>query len=339
MRSLSIIALMITLTACGGNSTAGSETRTPDADERSAETQTPEFDGEAARELVAMQLAPGPRVPGSEAHRATADTLIAILRDLGCSPHTQDASATLPDGTTIPIHNILASLHPEKTRRVLLLAHYDTRPVADQDPDESRRHTPIPGANDGASGVAVIVQLIKHLSAIPKDSLPVGVDILLTDAEDSGQTAPEGADMQTVRHYEDSWALGAQHFAAGTYPFSHAPMFAILLDMVGAPGATFTPEYYSLQSAPRAVELVRRAATACGHASTFPPATANAPAINDDHLPLIRAGIPSIDIIHTTPDGFPPTWHTVADNLDAISTATLQAVGQTLYQLITITLK
>lgn len=287
------------------------------------------FCADSAYAYVAEQVAFGPRVPGSPEHRACADRLVQRLKDFGADTVMEfNSEATAWDGTRLPVRNIFARFDPEKASRILLLAHYDTRPWADQDPDPANRHTPIDGANDGASGVGVLLEVAR---CIGTDRPDVGVDILLVDAEDYGAHAEAGIDDAS-----DSWCLGSQHFASHLpYPADKLPRYGILLDMVGGSDARFNREYFSTRYARQATGRVWATAESLGLSSRFvqPPGGA----ITDDHMPLIEAGIPTTDIIEcnsASTGNFPPTWHTLNDNLENIDPAALGDTGRTLLQVI-----
>lgn len=287
------------------------------------------FDADSAMAYVAAQTAFGPRVPGSEAHARCADWLEGRLKAAGCEVTRQHGTVTDMEGKTQPIDNIIARFNPQASNRILLLAHYDTRPWADADPDAANHDKPIDGANDGASGVAVILEVVRQLKAA---NAQVGVDVLFTDLEDSGMSAPDDADEATQKRYDATWCRGTQYFVANM-PFeaSNAPRAAILLDMVGGRDAVFAQEYFSMNAAPALMRAVWQAARQAGYGDRFVERIGGA--VNDDHQPLIDAGIPAIDIIeigHPATGSFNPTWHTLDDNLSNIDPGTLRAVGATL---------
>ena len=203
------------------------------------------------------------------------------------------------------------------------MAHWDSRPWADNDPDEANHTKPVMGANDGASGVGVLLEVARQLSINRPE---IGVDILLVDAEDSGTS-----------DNEESWGLGAQYWAQHPHVNPYKPMFGILLDMVGGEGASFYKEGMSKQYANAIVNKVWAAAKTAGYGSYFPDGDGGA--VTDDHIPLNqKAGIPTIDIIPYYPDctasSFGPTWHTVSDTMEHIDKNTLLAVGQTVLQVL-----
>lgn len=308
-----IVALM---TACGNTKVvsgdaAGSDTVTAVAE------QNP-FDAAGAFELTRQQCDFGPRVPGTPAHEKCAEWLISTLQASCDTVLVQTASVQSARSGKVGIKNIIGVINPEASKRLLLLAHWDTRPWADNDPDPSNHNKPVVGANDGASGVGVLLQLARQLKA---NGTTLGVDILLVDAEDMG-----------VDDNEESWALGTQYWASHPHVQGYKALFGILLDMVGSADATFTREYYSMQYAQGFGDLVWR------HAAGSHFINAQGGAVTDDHVFINRAGIPCIDIIDMRSDsetGFCPEWHTVGDTMDAISATTLGEVGQTLLNVIT----
>ncbi len=302
--------------ACSCSKSASQTSTSPSA----ATVETPAFSADSAFAYVARQVAFGPRIPGSEARKVCADWLADQLRRSG-------ADSVILQQTDLegfgPMTNILGRFNTSNPDRVLLLAHWDSRPTADEESDPAKRALPIDGANDGASGVGVLLELARLMSLqAPK----VGVDILLVDAEDSGN---EGDD--------DSWARGAQYFAENM-PYGASeplPRYAVLLDMVGGQNAKFPREIFSNANARPIVDKIWKLAKEHGLASRFPDRIGGA--INDDHLPLLRAGIPAVDIIETNnpqTGSFNPTWHTLNDNIDNIDKETLGDVGRLMTLLI-----
>ena len=313
--TLLYIAMAVMMTACGSNGATTSEAASNDTVKTTASRRS--FDGNLAYELTRQQCDFGPRVPGSPAHAKCAQWLMSTLQASCDTVILQTGTVQTATEGKIGIKNIIGVINPEASRRLLLLAHWDTRPWADNDPDPANHNKPVMGANDGASGVGVLLQLAKELKA---GGTTLGVDILLVDAEDMG-----------VNDDEDSWGLGTQYWAEHPHVEGYKPLFGILLDMVGASDATFTREYYSMQNARGFVELVWKNA-AGGHFIN-----AQGGAVTDDHIFVNRAGIPCIDIIDMrsdSPTGFNPVWHTVKDTMDGIDAATLAEVGQTLLNVI-----
>lgn len=316
-----VAGLAVVATACGGNRGASAETPVTSESEKSSVT----FDADSAYAYVAQQVSYGSRVPGSAASAACADWLEGKLREFGAERiNVQHAQIKAYNGDALNIRNISASVNPSAAKRVLLLAHWDSRPWADHDPDPAMRSKPIDGANDGASGVGVILEIVRQLQA---KSPNIGVDVLFVDAEDYGRREGDGEDSEN----EDSWALGTQYWVANPTIPLESISYAVLLDMVGGKDAVFPREYFSQQGAPYIVDEVWKAGSRAGHSSRFVNELGGA--VIDDHVYLLRAGVPAIDIIESVnpkTGSFNPTWHTHADNIDNIDKETLRAVGETL---------
>lgn len=285
------------------------------------------FDADSAYSYVSRQVAFGPRVPGTEAAEACASYLESELVRHGAEMvRAQTGVVTAFNGDRLPIKNIMGSFRPESRDRILLLAHYDSRPWADADDREENRLHPIPGANDGASGVGVILEMARHLG---KRLPEIGVDILFVDAEDYGQSSG-------FSNHDESWALGTQYWTRNLpYASDSLPRYAILLDMVGGMDAKFHREYFSNQAAPGIVDKVWSMASRSGYGNRF--VNIDGGAVMDDHVYVNRAGIPAIDIIESKNDitkSFNPTWHTASDDMDHIDKTTMKAVGQTVLNVI-----
>ncbi len=294
----------------------------------------PAFDADSAYAFVKSQCDFGPRAMNTAAHDRCAAWIIGKFKQYGCTVKTQNADLKGYDGTVLKSCNIIASTHPEATTRILICAHWDSRPWADNDPDSTKWRTPIIAANDGASGVGAMIELARLIQANPlphQENTPIGIDFVCFDAEDWG--TPQWADTEDD---PASWALGAQHWA-GNLPQGYEARYGILLDMVGGQGARFYREGMSMQYAPEIVKKVWKAARQAGYGSFFPKQDGGM--ITDDHVPVNQtAKIPTIDIIPYYPQceqsSFGPTWHTVADDMDHIDRNTLKAVGQTLVQVL-----
>lgn len=307
----------------------------PEALEEAAERLNPvgpSFNADSAYAFTKAQCDFGSRAMNTEGHERCAQWIIGKFKAYGCEVTTQKADLTGYDGTTLHATNILARHNPHATTRILLCAHWDSRPWADNDPDSTNWRKPILAANDAASGVAVMLELARLLQANALPMTTLGIDFVCFDAEDWG--TPQWADNQEGS--SDSWALGAQYFSRNL-PEGYEARYGILLDMVGGSGAQFYQEGISMQYAPDVVKKVWRAARQAGYASFFPKQPGGM--VTDDHLPLNRnAGIATIDIIPYYPDcaqsSFGPTWHTMADNMQTIDRNTLKAVGQTIVQVI-----
>lgn len=326
MKILCLICGLLAVVSCKSN---GSQTAVP-AETAPSVAAPVTADADSLYAFVEAQTSLGPRTPGSDAHGVLRSFIAERLRLSGADTVTvQKAPVTLFDGSKQTAYNILGRYNPSATQRILLLAHYDTRPWADRDPDESNRTKPISGANDGASGVASLLEIARLLGTQRPDSL--GVDLLFVDVEDSG-TPDDGQTEDS----ENSWALGVQEWVKDMpYSFSDMPRFAILLDMVGGRDARFHREYFSQRDARAVVDRVWSIARESGLGDRFVNEIGGA--IIDDHLHLNTAGIPCIDIIESmNPEthSFNPTWHTMADNIDNIDRNTLRDVTQVVLNVI-----
>ena len=288
------------------------------------------FSADSAYAFCAAQCQYGPRIMNSEAHEQCGQWIVRQFQQYGYDVELQKADLKGYDGTILKSTNIIAHSPKSEKPRVLICAHWDSRPWADNDPDSANWYKPVMAANDGASGVAVMLEIARLLQK--NDSANVAVDFICFDAED--WDIPQWENDGDA----DSWALGAQYWAdhceksvAASY------QYGILLDMVGGQSARFYREYFSMRYARSIVEKVWQAASAAGYGSYFPQKDVGG--VTDDHLPVNeKAGIPCIDIINHYPDceqsNFGPTWHTVSDDMQHIDKNTLQAVGQTLIQLL-----
>jgi len=273
----------------------------------------PAFDGENAYKYLLKQCDFGPRNPGSQGYVKCRDYLIRTLGLFADQVSTQSFMLSFePPPTTVSATNIIARFQPEKEERILLCAHWDTRPWADQDPDPKNHNKPILGANDGASGVAVLLQIATILH---KQKPPVGVDIVLFDGEDVGHSGSER-----------SYARGSAAFAS-ELGGSFRPKFGILLDMIGDADLKIYQEAYSAQYAPSVVKKVWDKAALLAIDEFVPQVMY---AVFDDHIPLLEVGIPCIDLI----DFDYPYWHTLEDTPDKCSAESLEKIGRLLVALI-----
>lgn len=313
--AISIAAAAI-LVACSNGNRHATETAAP------ATPPAVTFSADSAYSYVAAQAAFGPRVPGTAAHTACVDYLTAKMRQLGAQVEVQEGTGTAYDGSAQAVRNIVASYRPDRVRRILLCAHYDSRPWADHDKDEAKRDTPISGANDGASGVGVLMEIGRQLQARQPN---VGVDIIFFDAEDGG--TPDH--VKTRDYRPDTWCVGSQMWGKGQGRDAQH-LFGILLDMVGDSSAVFPIELFSKGSAPDVVEKVWGMAEATGHADRF--VRSEGSYITDDHYYINKlTSVPTIDIIHydvQNEKGFCDTWHTQDDTMARISRESLAAVGE-----------
>ncbi|WP_282918712.1 M28 family peptidase, partial [Porphyromonas macacae] len=244
--------------------------------------------------------------------------LIDKMASLGLRVIPQETTVTAHDGKKLDITNIIGSFNPEREDRILLLAHWDTRPIADYDPNESLRNKPILGADDGGSGVAVLLEVARQLQMA---NTSLGIDFLFADAEDYG-----------VSNDEDSWCLGSTYWSKNPHIPNYKADLGILLDMVGAKEAKFRWETFSKIHAPYLLTTIWDIASRLGYSHLF--IQADGAALTDDHVPVIKnLGIPTINIVNYDPNrlnGFGGHWHTHKDDLENIDPAVLQAVGHTL---------
>lgn len=273
----------------------------------------PAFNRDSALAYVVRQVEFGPRNPGSPGHAACKDWIVGKLRQFGADVEEQDFTADLYTGFSYAATNIIGRINPGQARRIVLAAHWDTRYIAERDADTGRRQEPIAGADDGASGVAVLLEIARTIQANPVN---LGVDLVFFDAEDQGDN--NGA--------SETWCLGAQHWARNLGPQNRA-QYGILLDMVGAKGATFPREGFSVNYANAVVEKVWSLAQSMGYGHYF--VNERIGSLIDDHLFVNQlAGIPMIDIIHHSGQSFGRHWHTHDDDISIIDRNTLRAVGQ-----------
>jgi glutaminyl-peptide cyclotransferase len=287
----------------------------------------PTFNEDSAYSFIEKQVGFGARVPNTLAHEKCADYLISKLQSYHFQVITQKFEAKAYDGTVLKSTNIIASIKPQAKKRILLAAHWDSRPFADQ--DSTRKNEPILGANDGGSGVGVLLEVARLLQA-DTAKLNIGIDIIFFDSEDYGQRQ----DQTQTEYVKDAWCLGAQYWAKNKHLPAYSAFYGVLLDMVGAKGAVFYQEENSMKFAPSIVQKLWSIGHQLGYKSYF--SFQNCGNITDDHLYVNeQAGIPMVDIIQYHPtEGFGDFWHTHQDNMQVIDKKTLKAVGQTLVQLL-----
>lgn len=309
------------LVACNGNK-----------DEHSSETDTekkpsltiavPDFNADSAYHFIDAQVAFGPRPNNTPAHDKVAEYLVNKLKEYTEHVETQHGTVKAYNGTPLRITNIFGQFYPERTKKILLVAHYDTRPFADQDTID--QHKPILGANDGASGVGVILEIARLIS---QNDPGIGVTVFFTDAEDYG--APED---DTMHNSNNTYCLGTQYWAEKLNPSEYIADYGIVLDMVGAKDARFLEEANSLRASKDFVYRVWSTAYRLGYYNNFIMNQTQYGVI-DDHVYITQlAGIPTIDIIDYDPTrkkGFGDYWHTHQDDMSIIDKGTLKAVGQT----------
>ena len=316
-------ATAVVMASCGGG-----KPKTEKVEEKTTEVNVPSFNADSAYLYVKAQCDFGPRVNNTKAHDLCADYLISKFKSFTPDVAVQSGKLRAWNGTYLRFQNIIASFNPDKAARIFISAHWDSRPYADQDPDAKNHRKPIIGANDGASGVGVLLEMARQLSQNKPD---IGVDLVLFDAEDYG--APEGVQ---VENSDDTWALGAQYWSANPHKSGYKPRFGILLDMVGAANATFTMEETSMYYAPDIMRKVWDIASEAGYSGYF--SSQQTGGITDDHLYVNKImKVPTIDVIQhdpSTQSGFYPYWHTLKDDFSVIDKNTLKAVGQTMLEVI-----
>lgn len=289
----------------------------------------PVFNPDSAYAFIKAQTDFGPRVPGSSAHRSCSGYLAETLGRFADTVYLQDFKARAYDGRTLAGRNIIAAFYPERKARIALAAHWDSRPFADHDPDPANRNKPVSGANDGASGVGVLLEAARLLAAnMPR----IGVDVIFFDLEDYG---PPEDDQNEPKN--ENWGLGSQYWSKNPHVYNYRPRFVILLDMVGAADARFRQEGFSMYFAPDKVARVWEIARQLGYQEYFPAEQGGY--INDDHYFINTIlGVPAIDIIHLDPGSsngsFFEYWHTTGDTIDKIDKETLKVVGDVVIRVV-----
>lgn len=324
-RILLLFTLLLVF-ACRNDQVTDNASNTVDTSNK-PEVSVPRFDRDTAYQFVVDQLAFGPRVMNSEGHEAAKNWLVGKMKSYGADVIEQTFTAKAYTGLTLNGTNIISQYNPKLSNRIVLAAHWDTRHIADSPLSTERHDEPILGADDGASGVAVLMEIARQLNASP---IELGVDIIFFDAEDYGFSKEEYANQQEQQESVLSYALGAQHWARNKHT-NQSYQYGVLLDMVGAKNAYFPKEGYSMQYAPQVVEKIWKLARSMGYGNYF--ADAEGGGVTDDHYFVnVMGGVPMIDIINLPPDsnnkGFGHYWHTHNDNIDVIDKRTLRAVGQ-----------
>jgi hypothetical protein len=314
-----ITIFSLVLISCGSRSRSNVTTISNEV-----QISLPDFDTDSAFYFVGKQMSFGPRVPGTKAHAECAKWLEQTISTFADQVIVQPFSARVWNGEMRHGKNIIASFYPEKQFRILLGAHWDSRPTADHDPNPENWNKPVPGANDGASGVGVLLEIARQLSVNRPN---VGIDVIFFDLEDYG--TPEFAEVSARRDAE-AWALGAQYWSQNPHRFGYRANYGILLDMVGAANPRFTREGVSAFFAPDILNKVWKTARTLGFGHVF--VNEQTGDILDDHYFVNKlARIPMINIIHydpRTPTRFFPQWHTINDDLHLIDKNTLRMVGQ-----------
>lgn len=321
---------LMTLTLLCGGCRRGDAPRNATVQQPAAQPPAitpPDFNADSAYAYIARQVAFGPRIPGTPPHEACARWLQQQLQRFCDTLYVQRTQVEIYNGAKVPCTNLIGSINPKAPKRILLFAHWDTRPWSDRDPEFPRK--PFDGANDGGSGVGVLLECARQFTS---KKPAVGIDIIFFDVEDYGAPAWEA----TAPHHEEGYCLGSREWIERPHVPNYRAFYGILLDMVGAANATFLQEGVSLEFAPKIVEKVWNTAAALGYGRYF--LNVRVPGIVDDHTYINRLNFtPSIDIIHLsqeTETGFGSFWHTQADNMSIIDRNTLKAVGQTVLQVI-----
>lgn len=268
--------------------------------------QNQEFNGAAAYEYVAVQMRFGVRVPNTPGHRNAGNWIEERLRLTADSVEVQSFLHVTTEGDTLELRNFIARFRPGDPNRILFMAHWDTRPTADKSLNIGHQMLPVPGANDGGSGVALLLGVADALDLVPPG---LGVDLVFVDGEDYGDFSQ---DVDVL--------IGSRYFAANLLA-GYQPLFGVLFDMIGDTDLQIYQEGNSVSGAPEVVDRVWRAAAEMGYSRTFVPSL-RAP-IMDDHVPLLEAGIRMIDVI----DIDYSYWHTTEDTIDKVSAESLQIVG------------
>ncbi len=276
----------------------------------------PRFDGAAAFALVEKQVAFGPRVPGTSGHSAQLDWMVARLDSVAPEVVVDTFSHVTAAGDSLTLYNVLARFRPEASRRILLLTHWDTRPTSDEAQDPEQRDVPVPGANDGGSGTAVLLELAAIFGATPP---PMGIDLLFVDGEDYGPTI-------------DDMLLGARRYASTVEALEARPVYGVLLDLVGDASPRFLQEEYSVQVANVVVQKIWRAAERLGYAQAFPNLVGDR--VMDDHVPLNGVGLPTANVIDIEYGPGNRYWHTPEDTPQNVSATTLEMVGEVVTELV-----
>ncbi len=282
--------------------------------------KVPRFESDSAFVKIEKQLSFGPRVPNTTSHDQCRAWLVNQFEAYGAEVIEQKFVAKAYTGVNLKGTNVIAQYQPNHKKRIILAAHWDSRHISDADSNAANKKKGVPAADDGASGVAVLLEIARNLQSTPID---MGIDLILFDAEDHGDGENDNP---------TSWCLGSQHWSRNIHRKGYTPKYGILLDMVGAKNARFTKEEVSRIYAPKIVEKVWRLAKNMGYSNYFIDEESRG--ITDDHLFVNQlAKIPMIDIINRsteTSSGFGHYWHTQKDNIEVIDKRTLRAVGQVL---------
>jgi Zn-dependent M28 family amino/carboxypeptidase len=316
-----ILLLLVAIYSCDSQKNNQAVASNPEEPKQQKQVFVPDFNADSAYFYTEKQVGFGPRVPNTAAHSKCATYLVNTLKRFTKDVQVQTFKAYSFDKKALNGKNIIASFNPEKKLRILLAAHWDSRPFADHDPDPENWQKPVLGANDGASGVAVLLEIARQLSLHPSEA---GIDIIFYDLEDYG--SPQTLQTNVL----DDWALGSQYWSRNPHILNYRAKYGILLDMVGAKGAVFRKEGTSMQYAYYVMDKVWAIAHEAGYGGYFANETSGN--IIDDHYYVnTLAKIPMIDIIHhdgNTKSGFFRQWHTTYDDMMNIDKEVLKATGQ-----------
>ncbi len=305
-----VVALALHAVACSGDAQRGSAAQKEPAGGATA------FDGGAALGYAKTQFEFGPRVPGSPAAKKAGDWIVTQMRSRADTVIVQTWTHTTATGKKLPMRNILARFRPELAERVLYVTHWDSRPIAESAATEAERKSPVPGANDGASGVGLFVALG---DVFKKQKPTVGVDLLFVDGEDYGEFGPPDVDV----------LIGSTYFASNLPSPDYKPLFGVVWDMIGDSDLRIPYETHSFQRAPEVVSRVWQTAADLGYSSVFVQESGGP--VTDDHIPLLNAGLRVIDVIDLTY----AAHHTPQDTMDKISARSLSIVGDVATALVT----
>ena len=318
------LLIALAIISCSGNRQKAEDEKTD------ASLEVPRFNADSAYAFIVNQVSYGPRVPNTIAHRAAGDYLISSFRKYGAQTIAQEFQATSFDGQRLALRNIIASYNPAKQKRILLTAHWDTRPFADKDLNNTNAPE---GANDGASGAAILLEIARQIGS---NSLPdVGVDLILFDGEDWGEKNNQPVRAQPPNGWDSWWCLGSQYWSRNKHRPGYTALYGINLDMVGGRDALFFQEGNSMVYAPEIVEKTWKMASRMGYSSIF--ISQEQEGITDDHLFVSDiAKIPTINIVPYDPltGYFGDFHHTQKDNISLISKETLDVVGTLMMNLI-----
>ncbi len=319
---VAVMMLLPAIISCNGQTRKSAESDTISM------SPAPEFIADSAMAFINKQCSFGPRVPGSVSHQQCGDWISATFKRLNCEVIELTTTVKGYDGSDIPCRNIQARFNPDATDRILITAHWDSRAWADNDLNKAAHHTPVMAANDGASGVAVMLEMARVIS---QTGLSYGIDFVCFDVEDQGTPSwvEDAGD-------EDFWCLGSKYWAQQAYNIGYHARYGINLDMVGGRGGRFAIEGFSRRYGGTLVDMLWHIAHQIGYGEYFPLREAGY--VTDDHLPINTiAHIPAIDIIPNTDNersSFGPTWHTSEDTPENIDPEVMKAVGQSVLQLI-----